>query len=161
MKVMIVSDTHRVHGYLERMIQLNGRPDLLIHLGDVEGCREKIEQIAGCPVEMVCGNCDNAFLDDLPMEKVIYIGSIKILLVHGHMWRVNFTLAGLVDYAKSINADYVMFGHTHKPLIEKDGGLTIINPGSISFPRQEDGRRSIVMMYIDERENVTLEPKYL
>jgi len=161
MKVMIVSDTHRAHEGLEKMLQRNGRPDLLIHLGDVEGCKDKIMQMAGCPVEMVCGNCDNGFLDDLPLEKIIYIGNSKVLLVHGHTWRVNFTLANLINYAKSIDADYVMFGHTHKPLLEREGALTIVNPGSISYPRQDNRRQSGIMMYIDDDENVTLELQYL
>ena len=37
MKVLIVSDTHRQHGNLEKAIKEAGKIDLLLHLGDVEG----------------------------------------------------------------------------------------------------------------------------
>ena len=37
MKILIVSDTHKSHGNLEKAIQDAGRIDMLIHLGDVEG----------------------------------------------------------------------------------------------------------------------------
>ncbi|MCD7737399.1 MAG: metallophosphoesterase family protein, partial [Lachnospiraceae bacterium] len=39
------------------------------------------------------------------------------------------------------------FGHTHRPFIdESDPELTILNPGSLSFPRQEGHRPSYILM---------------
>lgn len=35
--------------------------------------------------------------------------------------------------------DIVMFGHTHRPVIIVEDNITLINPGSISYPRQADG----------------------
>ena len=37
-RIMIVSDTHRRHGNLAEAIYNEGHLDMLIHLGDVEGC---------------------------------------------------------------------------------------------------------------------------
>ena len=45
--------------------------------------------------------------------------------------------------------DIVMFGHTHKPYLEKDGGITILNPGSLSYPRQEGHKPSYIIMDVD------------
>ena len=42
MKILIVSDTHKSHGNLEKAIQDAGRIDMLIHLGDVEGAEDYI-----------------------------------------------------------------------------------------------------------------------
>ena len=36
--------------------------------------------------------------------------------------------------------DIVMFGHTHKPYFEQKDGITVLNPGSLAYPRQE-GRK--------------------
>lgn len=43
-----------------------------------------------------------------------------------------------------------MFGHTHKPYLETKDGVTILNPGSLSYPRQEGRRPSYMIMDIDE-----------
>jgi hypothetical protein len=42
-----------------------------------------------------------------------------------------------------------MYGHTHRPLIDQTGSVTIINPGSLSQPRQENHKPSFIMMDID------------
>ena len=47
------------------------------------------------------------------------------------------------------NVDIVMCGHTHKPVVEIDHDITLINPGSISYPRQDNRRPSYVIMEID------------
>jgi hypothetical protein len=46
--------------------------------------------------------------------------------------------------------DIVMFGHTHKPVIQTVDGLTLINPGSLSYPRQQDRKCSYIMMEVDD-----------
>ena len=46
--------------------------------------------------------------------------------------------------------DIVMFGHTHKPYLDTEDGITILNPGSLSYPRQEGRRSSYMIMTIDE-----------
>ena len=47
MKILIVSDTHKAHGNLERALELEGQIDMLIHLGDVEGKEDYVEALAG------------------------------------------------------------------------------------------------------------------
>lgn len=42
-----------------------------------------------------------------------------------------------------------MFGHTHRPMLEEDEDLILLNPGSLSLPRQKAQRSYIVM----EKEN--------
>ena len=44
-----------------------------------------------------------------------------------------------------------MCGHTHKPVIDREADLTLINPGSISFPRQENRKPSYILMEIDAK----------
>ena len=46
--------------------------------------------------------------------------------------------------------DIVMFGHTHRPLIDIHEDITLINPGSISYPRQEGKKPTYITMEIDE-----------
>lgn len=148
MKVLIVSDTHRQHGNLEQAIKQVGTIDLMLHLGDVEGGEYYIEQIAGCPVEFVSGN--NDFFSDLEKEKEITIGRYKVLLTHGHYYYVSLGTENILEEGRARGMDIVMFGHTHKPLIEVYDDITLINPGSISYPRQEGKKPTYIIMEIGE-----------
>ena len=82
MRVLIISDTHSNHKYLRQVFESERPRDLVIHLGDAEGCEDYIEEKAGCPVEIVSGNCD--FFSALEQETVLEIGKYKAFLTHGH-----------------------------------------------------------------------------
>ena len=61
MKILIISDTHRKHENLLKVLERECPVDLLIHLGDAEGYEDYIAEQAGCPVEVVAGNNDFFF----------------------------------------------------------------------------------------------------
>ena len=146
-KILIISDTHRHCLSLQKVIDRNGPFDMLIHLGDVEGQEDLIEDIAKCPCHIVAGN--NDYYCSLPMEKEVWIGRYKVLLTHGHSYRVSMTTELIKEEAISRGCQVAMFGHTHRPLIERSPEITLINPGSLSYPRQENGRGSYILMEID------------
>ena len=81
MKILIISDTHRKHDNLLKVLERECPVDLLIHLGDAEGYEDYIAEQAGCPVEVVAGN--NDFFSSLPREKELQIGKYKVLITHG------------------------------------------------------------------------------
>ncbi|MCI9052756.1 MAG: metallophosphoesterase [Lachnospiraceae bacterium] len=159
MKVLIVSDTHRRHGNLETVLENVGKMDLLIHLGDAEGEEDYIEAIAGCPVEIIAGN--NDFFSNLDKEKVILLGKYKVLLTHGHYYNVTVGVERLKEEARERGIDIAMFGHTHRPYLEIGNELVILNPGSISFPRQEGRKPSYILMEIDDRGEAHFTINYL
>jgi hypothetical protein len=63
---------------------------------------------------------------------------------------VSLDLRTIEDEARSRGMDIVMFGHTHKPVIQTIDGVTLINPGSLSYPRQQDRKCSYIMMEVDD-----------
>ena len=126
-----------------------GHIDLLIHLGDSEGSENYIRQIANCPVEIIAGN--NDFFSRLDKEKELVLEKYKVMLTHGHYYNVSAGLELLKNEAIARGADIVMFGHTHRPLINIDDEVTIINPGSLSYPRQDGRRPSYIIMEIDDK----------
>lgn len=146
MKILIISDTHGQEANLKKVLKKTGRIDHLIHLGDVEGGEEVIRSMAGVPVAMVAGN--NDFYSDLPREIMATIGEYHALLTHGHYY-VGMGYARLKEEARSRGADIVMFGHTHRPCLIQEDGLTILNPGSLSLPRQEGRKPSYMIMELD------------
>lgn len=126
-----------------------GKIDLLVHCGDVEGSEYLISEAAGCPVEMVQGN--NDYFSSLPRETEFLIGDYKVWVTHGHNYYVSMGYEILKEEARSREVDIVMCGHTHRPVIEQERDLTLINPGSLSYPRQEGHVPSYVLMEIDQK----------
>ncbi len=147
MKILIVSDTHRNNTNFLKVVEKTAPVDLIVHCGDVEGSEVLISRAAGCPVEIVQGN--NDFFSDLPREKEFTIGGYKVWLTHGHNYYIAMNNEIIKEEARNRNADIVMCGHTHKPVVEIGNDITLINPGSLSYPRQENHRPSYVLMEID------------
>ncbi len=147
MKILIVSDTHRKHSNLEKVLEREDSLDLLIHLGDAEGYEEYIEEIADCPVEIVSGNSD--FFSQLPREKEIKIGDYHALITHGHYYYVSAGIEDIKKEAYGRSMDIVMFGHTHYPIVDYGKNIIAVNPGSISCPRQEGKKPSYIIMDIN------------
>lgn len=147
MKILIVSDTHGHERNLKKVIEKVGQTDLFIHLGDIEGHEDYIEALADCPVHMVSGN--NDFFSDLPREEEFQLGRYRVLITHGHYYGVSVGTDRLKEEACSRNIDIVMYGHTHRPEIDIDDHVTVLNPGSLSYPRQWGRKPSYMLMEID------------
>ena len=147
MKILIVSDTHGHERNLKKVVEKVGQTDLFIHLGDIEGHEDYIEASADCPVHMVSGN--NDFFSDLPREEEFQLGRYRVLITHGHYYGVSVGTDRLKEEARSRNIDIVMYGHTHRPEIDIDDHVTVLNPGSLSYPRQWGRKPSYMLMEID------------
>lgn len=158
-RIMIVSDTHKRHGNLMEALYNEGKIDMLIHLGDIEGEEDIITDMAGCKVLMVPGNNDYYARYDKEIETKI--GKYKVLLTHGHYYYVSLDLQVIKQECKSRGFDIVMFGHTHRPLIDIGEDVILINPGSISYPRQADHRPTYIMMEVADDGSSTFELKYV
>ena len=81
--------------------------------------------------------------------------------LHGHTYYVSLGPDTIREEALSRNADIVMFGHTHKPMISTEGGIVTLNPGSLSYPRQEGKKPSYIIMEIDDKGDATYAIHYL
>ena len=159
MRILIVSDTHRKHANLEYVLEKVKPLDLMIHLGDAEGAEDYIEAIADCPVEIIAGN--NDFFSELEREKELQIGKYKVLITHGHYYYVAMGIEDLKKEAVGRGMDVVMFGHIHRPVLDYSRGIVTLNPGSISYPRQEGRKPSYAVMEIDDSGEAHFRIEYL
>lgn len=159
MKVLIVSDTHRQNNNYLKVVEACKPLDMVIHCGDVEGSEYVILQAAGCPVEMVMGN--NDFFSDLPREKEFYLGKYHVWLTHGHNYYVSMDNQTIKQEARARGMDIVMYGHSHRPVVDYDEGVIAVNPGSLTYPRQEGRRPSYIIMEIDQNEEAHFSINYL
>lgn len=144
MKILIVSDTHRCLDDFRKAAKKTAPLDLVIHCGDCEGTEDYFGNIAGCPVEIVAGN--NDFFSDLPQEREFFLGRYKVWVIHGHRYNVTFEDKRIRKEARSRNIDILMYGHTHMPVVDIGPDLIAINPGSLSYPRQNGRHRSFIIM---------------
>ncbi len=147
MKILIISDTHRKNENYLKLVETLGTLDMVIHLGDVEGSEYTIQEEVNCPVEMVAGN--NDFFSDLPSEKIFRIGKYNVMITHGHRYYIGIGSEMLKREAVAEGADIVMYGHTHRPVIDISKDIIAINPGSLSYPRQENRKPSYIIMETD------------
>lgn len=158
-KILIVSDTHRKNDNYLEVLQMEGKLDMVIHLGDVEGSEYTIQEAAGCPVEMVSGN--NDFFSNFSSEKTLQIGKYRVMITHGHRYYIGMGNEMLKSEAIARGVDIVMYGHTHRPVVEISSSLIALNPGSLSYPRQENRKPSYIIMTIDDKGEADFELKYL
>ena len=159
MRVLIISDTHGRHTAFDRAIMEAGKIDYLVHLGDTEGGEDYIEAFCGCPAYILAGN--NDFFSRNLREMEIYFGKKKAFMAHGHQYSVSLGVERILDEGRSRNADIVMFGHTHRPYLKKFGDITVLNPGSLAFPRQEGRKGRYIIMEMDRDENAEFTIHYL
>ena len=163
LRILIMSDSHGRNENVELAIaqvrEEIGEFQMLIHLGDVGDARE-LESLAGVPCYIVRGNTD--YDAKLLNANVIEAGGHRIFATHGHLYQVDMRLDRLRFAALENDCDIAMYGHTHVPYLEEDpDDVTILNPGSISKPRQADHRYTYMVMEIDDEDEVTYELRYV
>ena len=57
--------------------------------------------------------------------------------------------------------DIVLYGHTHRPVIDIDDDIIAVNPGSLSYPRQHGRKPSYVILETDKDRKMSAKIKYL
>lgn len=157
-KILIVSDTHRRNDNYFTVLEKH-KPDLVIHCGDVEGSEYALAEAADCPVYMVAGN--NDFFSKLDDELEFDLGPHRVWVTHGHNYYVSMGNQNIKQEAAARGVDIVMYGHTHRPVIDLSGEVMAINPGSLVYPRQEGRRPSYLLMELEESGEVHFTICYL
>lgn len=137
MKILVISDTHGFLSNAKEAIRKNKDIKMVIHLGDY--IRDAIELSKLFPdihFEYVLGNCDMNS-GNYEGEKILEIDGKRIFITHGHKYSVKWDYNRIMYKAQEVQADAVLFGHTHISLIDWAGSLLIVNPGSISESRSQ------------------------
>jgi uncharacterized protein len=153
--IAVLADTHMPKGERRlprRCLELVGEAEATIHAGDFCGCSVLAELEALCPaVHAVRGNVDEPALQQaLPEVLEIPLGDWRVGLIHdagparGRLARLR---------RRFPRADAVVFGHSHLPLLEEEGGFQIFNPGSPT-ERRRAPRRSMGLLTYDRTELV-------
>ena len=119
MRIGIISDTH---GYIDpRLAAAFDGVEAIVHAGDVGGMRALDVLRAMAPLHAVYGNNDETCSGGLglPLRADFTLGGVRFHLVHQ------------LPHATPLPAtNVVVFGHSHRTLIEHRDGVLHLNPGA-------------------------------
>lgn len=162
MRIAVISDTHlqNAEGWFEKVFVAHLAPaDAVLHCGDVTGAPLLHYLMQHPEFYAIAGNMDRYGLDrELPDKRELELDGLRVGLTHG--FGFPFPISKHLPQAFSEGLDLICFGHTH---VFKDtvvDGVRILNPGSMTSPRQ--GPRSMAMVQakgrqIERIEQVVLE----
>lgn len=153
MKLFIMSDIHGSSYFLKKAIECfkNEQASSIIILGDQlyhgprndlpreynpKACIEMLNKLS-TKIIAVRGNCDaevEEMVLNYPLSSTysfLMLGEKRIFLTHGHIYNDE-------KYPPLCKGDSLFLGHTHIPVAYKKDGITFINPGSISIPKENN-----------------------
>ncbi len=140
--VGVIADTH---GLLRPNVAAAfAGVQLILHAGDV-GRQPVLDALSAlAPVEAVYGNVDDPHHPSLARERVLTLGGVTIHVSHGHELGQPSAELMLARYL----GDVVIFGHTHRAVVVRDGrGRLACNPGAAG-PRRFDLQPSVARLTI-------------
>ena len=140
MIILVISDTHQdlKNARLAIKHQIETSLDMVIHCGDhIEDAQRLETEFPEIEFNYVPGNCDGWFFEENEKTKIVKVCDKKILFTHGdaHNIKLNYNIL-LKDVAQK-DAVLGLCGHSHIAHVERqvETGVIVVNPGSISLPR--------------------------
>lgn len=146
MKIGVTGDTHASLPALRKILSVTPPVDLWLHTGDHAEDALLLQKLSGIRTVAVRGNCD-IVANGAKLDEFLVLEDYKLWLTHGHKYIRWNAQADLAYWARALDQDIVIFGHTHTPLCvfagggnddagnAARGGALLLNPGSPSRPR--------------------------
>lgn len=131
MEIGLISDTH---GLLRpRVFEVFTGVRRILHAGDIGPPELLAELETIAPVTAVWGNTDGFEVREQTSAAVrIELQGRRVVLLHGHQLG---TPTPRALRSASPDADIIVYGHTHRPLIDHTDGILVVNPGAAGAPR--------------------------
>lgn len=120
-RVGLIADTHGLLRPAAWEFLLGS--DHIVHAGDL-GDRRILEELRSiAEVSVVRGNNDSEpWAAQFPDAESLSFGEVRVYVIHN--------LADLRIDPAAAGVQVVVAGHSHKPLLERRGGVLFVNPGS-------------------------------
>ncbi|MDP7554038.1 MAG: metallophosphoesterase family protein [Candidatus Thioglobus sp.] len=148
LKIGILSDTHgTVH---PQIVELINDCDIALHAGDIVDIEVLQKLNPKQEVLAVRGNNDYhiTHLDDV---EVLNLPGGKIVIEHGH--RHGHYEPSHESLRKSYpDAKVIIYGHTHRQVIDKTKTPWVINPGAAGGIRNYDGAKCLMLTINSQKE---------
>ena len=151
----VVSDTHlpRFGRALPRALEAglrDARVERILHLGDMTDLLAVPLFEAIAPLDAVAGNNDGPPIRArFGRRKIVRVEDVRVGMVHGDGKRGTTEERALEAFEPG-DVDVILFGHSHRPLVKRHGGILLANPGSPTDKRLNP-RYSYALLTIDGR----------
>ncbi len=182
MKIALVSDIHADAKALKRVFDDLPSVDRVLCAGDAISefrfCPDTVDLLRLHNVQCIQGNheyvlfqhnpgylakCRAEFAPDLldtlanaPTSFDLESDGARLHMIHATPWEPfsGYINPGSPKLARiaTLPYDFVVLGHTHVPMVEKAGDVTVINPGSCSQPRDGGREGSYAILDLATRE---------
>ena len=151
MKIGVVSDTH---GLLRpEVLPALAGVEQILHLGDVGNASVLDELATLAPVHAVRGNVDRSGrCSKLPETDVLLFADHYLYLLHD--------LGTLHLDPAAAQFSVVLYGHSHRPLVERRKGVLYFNPGSCG-PRRFELPVTVGLLHLQPNAEPSAEIIYL
>ena len=140
MRILVISDTHakcqRVYDVYKKLAA-TAPIDLIVHCGDYYTDALEIQAHLAKKVLWVKGNSDGCF--DENEYAILETEAGSFFVSHGHMQNVGFSQQDIYYKALEQGCIGALFGHTHRGKFTDLGDFYLMNPGSLTFPRDASG----------------------
>jgi hypothetical protein len=163
-RIALLSDTHiptEVGRLPESLLDQLQAAHSILHAGDLVSLSviEQLQRIA--PTAGVAGNCDPPdIVRLLPRSQIVELGGYHIGLQHGHQphrFQSHYIGRGYKDPAFSLffrrmtarlsEAQIIVFGHFHRPLVQRREGRLFVNPGAVA---PTHGRSTFAWLWLED-----------
>jgi len=133
MKILVFSDSHN-HAYrIEKALLNETEVDLIIHLGDcisdIQSIQAKYPQFK---YEFIPGNRDYNY--NIPEEIMLEVEGKNFFITHSSKYFTQINLNHFFEFTSNIDADVILYGHTHVAKKFVHDGILYLNPGCMSSP---------------------------
>ncbi|MEF8756758.1 MAG: metallophosphoesterase [Halobacteriales archaeon] len=133
--LVVLSDTHGRDApeLTDHLLEAVRNADRVVHAGDftTAAVLEAVRDVAP-RLDAVHGNADEGVVRErLPAERILEYAGTRIGVTH---WKEGGE-TGLSLFGRSVGADLVVFGHTHRPGVVTGADPVLLNPGSHATPR--------------------------
>jgi putative phosphoesterase len=129
--VGLISDTH--NRLRTEVFDIFAGVDLILHAGDIGDPTILTELAAIAPVYAVFGNTDGFAVRAIAGESlVVDAGGRRIVVVHGHL----LGSPGPQNLRAAFpDCDVIVYGHTHRQLVDDSTKPLVVNPGAAGAAR--------------------------
>ena len=141
-KLVIMSDNHGDDEMMAYIKSLEPDGDLYIHCGDSEA--SDMDLLEG----WVCVRGNNDWSLKLPNFVKLQVEEVTILVTHGQFYGFYNREKRMMKDMRKYKATVMISGHSHMPLIHREGRFLFVNPGSTSWPRG-GSKAAYALMYVN------------
>jgi putative phosphoesterase len=178
LKVGIVSDIHCNLQGLDLALEAMGDVDELLCLGDsiyeYQFSNDVVARLKERQAHIIKGNHEEVFmsaagirarerpgidpellrfLGEQPHQRYLDLGGKRLLLIHSTPWEPRGEYihphSSQLDRFAEVDADIVLYGHTHCQVVKRIGSVLVINPGSAGDARDSRNQRQLSCAVLD------------